>query len=157
MRRTLLRRDGSHPGQPTAANHIQCGGGCGGLPLGSLVVELYRGDISGDKEDVAQTTGMMIWNGYDGQRRAEEEHQRLMVRAELLYANERMVASTDPGWLQSAFDTPTGIFDRVGPQENFSKTGGMVCRPCQETGVRADEVYTWRMTGEGQSFKERQQ
>ena len=103
---------------------------------GSLVVELYRGDISGDKEDVAQTTGVMIWNGYDGQRRAEEEHQRLMVRAELLYANERMVASTDPGWLQSAFDALTGIFERVGLRNFFCKTMGIVCSPCRGAGRR---------------------
>ena len=106
---------------------------------------------------MAQTAERKNRDQEDRRRQAEEGHQHLTVKATLFYANYRMVASTDPGLLQSAFDTPTGIFDRVGPQENFSKTGGMVCRPCQETGVRADEVYTWRMTGEGQSFKERQQ
>ena len=32
----------------------------------------------------------------------------------------------------------------------------MVCRPCQESRVRANEAYTWRMTGEGRSFKDQQ-
>ena len=49
------------------------------------------------------------------------------------------------------------IFGGVGLQENFRKTMGMVCQSCRAAMVRADEAYTWRMAGEGQSFKERQQ
>ena len=55
-----------------------------------------------------------------------------------------------------AFDMLTGIFDRVGLRTNVRKTVGMVWRPCRAAGVRADEAYTRRMTGEGRSFKERQ-
>ena len=42
-----------------------------------------------------------------------------------------MVASTNPGWLQTAFDTLTGIFDRVGLNKNVQKTVGMVCHPAR--------------------------
>ena len=50
----------------------------------------------------------------------------------------------------------TGLFDRVGLRTNVQKTVGMVCRPCQAAGVRSNKSYTWRMIGEGRSFKERQ-
>ena len=38
-----------------------------------------------------------------------------------------MVASTYPGWIESAFDMLTGIFYRVGLQTNVYKIVGMVC------------------------------
>ena len=70
----------------------------------------------------------MIRYRYDGKKRAEEGHQRLMVKAEFLYVDGGMLASTDPGWLQSEFDMLVGIFDQVGLRTNIRKTVGMVCR-----------------------------
>ena len=105
---------------------------------------------------MAQTLGRTIWDQDDGQRREEEGHQRLTTKVAFFYADGRMVASTDPGWLQSAFDTLTGLFDQVGLPKNVCKTVGMVCRPCRVAGVQADEAYTRRMTGEWRIFKERQ-
>ena len=67
-----------------------------------------------------------------------------------------MVASTDPGWLHNAFDTLTGIFERVGMNTNVNKTVGMMCHICQTSRVRAEEYYNQRMTGEGSSYKESQ-
>ena len=55
-----------------------------------------------------------------------------------------------------AFDALTGLVDQVGLQKNVCKTLGMVCRPYRSAGVQADKAYTRRMTGEGQSFKDRQ-
>ena len=49
-----------------------------------------------------------------------------MVWEAIFYADNRMVVSTDPGWPQTAFDTLTGIFDRVGMKTNLLKTVGMV-------------------------------
>ena len=66
-----------------------------------------------------------------------------------------MLASTNPVWLQTAFGTLTGIFDRVGLRKNVWKTVGMVFQPCRAVGVRANEAYKRRMTGEGQSYQER--
>ena len=69
------------------------------------------------------------------------------------YADYGVVASTDPGWLQSEFDLLAGMFDWVGLQTNVCKTVGIVCRPCRVAGVRADKSYNRRMTVEGISFK----
>ena len=80
----------------------------------------------------------------------------MKVKAELFYADGKMVASTDPGWIQLEFYTLTGIFDRVGLRTNVRKTVGMVCRPFRAAGVQVDEAYIRRMTGEGRSFKKRQ-
>ena len=46
-----------------------------------------------------------------------------------------MVASTDSGWLQLAFDTLTGLFDQVVLEKNVCKIVGMVCKPCRTAGV----------------------
>ena len=54
------------------------------------------------------------------------------------------------------FDMLTRIFDRVGLKMNVQKTVGMVCHPCQVSGVQEDKAYTQRMTGTGGSYKERQ-
>ena len=67
-----------------------------------------------------------------------------------------MVASTNPRWIQSMFDTLTGIFDRVGLRANFRKTVGIICNLCRSAGVRADKAYIRQMTGEGRNLKDRQ-
>ena len=77
----------------------------------------------------------------------EERHKRMKVKVEFFYVYDRMVASTDPGWLYTAFYTLTGLFDRVGLRINSRKTVGMVFQPCQAARVRADKSYTWKMTG----------
>ena len=40
-----------------------------------------------------------------------------------------MVASSDPLWLQGAFNTLVGLFDRVGMRTNIGKTVGIVFYP----------------------------
>ena len=59
-----------------------------------------------------------------------------------LYAYYVMVASTYPGCIQTAFDTLTGIFDRVGLKMNVQKPVGVVCHPCRAARVWAYEAYT---------------
>ena len=49
-----------------------------------------------------------------------------MVKEELFYAEDVLVASTDPGWIQPVFDTLTGIFGGIGLRENVCKTVGMI-------------------------------
>ena len=71
----------------------------------------------------------------------------------VLYADGGMVAFTDPVWLQTMFDTLTGIFDRVGLQKNVCKTVGLVCQTCRAVVVRADYAYKHRMMGEGSSYQ----
>ena len=75
----------------------------------------------------------------------------------VFYAYDRVVAYTNPGWIQTVFDTLTGLFDRVGLKTTFKKTVVVVCHPFWEAGVRADESYTRRMMGKGSSYKKRQQ
>ena len=65
---------------------------------------------------------------------------QLKVKAEFFYTDDKMVASTDPGWLQSAFDTLTGIFKRVGILTHVCKTVGMVCRILRVDGVQVDKA-----------------
>ena len=74
----------------------------------------------------------------------------------IFYGNDGVVASTDPVWLQSAFNLLSGMFDRVGLWMNVENTAGMVCRTCWAEEVQADEAYTWQMAGEGCIFKEQQ-
>ena len=80
----------------------------------------------------------------------ERRHQ-----AALFYADDGMVASTDPRWLQWAFTILVGLFDRVGLKTNQRKTVSMVCRPCSAAGNRTKTSYKHTMTGKGLSPKER--
>ena len=73
----------------------------------------------------------------------------------MFYANNGMVASSDLVWLQGAFNALVGLFDKVGPQTNAGKTVGMVCHPCQAAGNLSTEAYGRRITGMGQSYRER--
>ena len=59
-----------------------------------------------------------------GDRRKESRHQDT-----LLYAEDFMIASSDPRWLQGAFNTLVGLFDRVGLRTNVGKTVVMVYHP----------------------------
>ena len=59
-----------------------------------------------------------------GERGKEGRHQ-----AALFYADDSMVASSNPRWLQWAFNTLVRLFDRVGLQTNVGKTVRMTCRP----------------------------
>ena len=76
--------------------------------------ERERGESSCDKGDGAHTAGRTIRDQDDENKWKEEGHQWLTVKAEIFYDNDGVVASTDPGWIQSAFDFLTGLFDRVG-------------------------------------------
>ena len=72
------------------------------------------GGGSNENGNTAQLAVRTIRERDDGRRRADEEHASLMVQALFFYADDGLVAYIDPGWLQSEFDTLTGIFDRVG-------------------------------------------
>ena len=86
-----------------------------------------------------------------GNRGNEGRHQ-----ASLFYADNGMVASSNPHWLQWAFDTLVSLFDRVGLRTNVGKTFSMVCRPCQAVGTQSEAAYGRRMTGEVPTYQERQ-
>ena len=76
---------------------------------------------------------------------------------ELFYADDGMIVSSDPAWLQSAFAALVAIFDRLGLMKNVGKTVRMVCHPCQAgSGNKTEEAYGRMITGEGRSYTERQ-
>ena len=74
----------------------------------------------------------------------------------VFYSDDEVVASTNPGWIQQAFDLLTGLFDQVGLQTIVHKTVGVVYRTFRVARVRADKAYTQMMAGERRIFKERQ-
>ena len=78
------------------------------------------------------------WNG----RGQEGRHHNA-----LFYADDGMVASPDPRWIQGDFGTLVGLFDRVGMNNNVGKKFIMVCCP---------SAYVRRMTGSGPSYRESQ-
>ena len=86
-----------------------------------------------------------------GELGQEGRHQ-----ASLFYVDDGMVALSDPHWLQGAFSTLAGLFDRMGLHNNVGKTIGMVCRPCQAAGTQSEAAYRRRITGEGPAYRERQ-
>jgi len=73
----------------------------------------------------------------------------------LFYADDGKVASTDPEWLQRAFDVLVGLFGRIGLKTNVRKTVAMICMPHCIAGRQSDEAYRHRMTGAGHSHRER--
>ena len=82
----------------------------------------------------------------------ENRHQ-----SAVFYADEGMVVSSDPAWIQGAFSALLAIFDRVGILTNFGKMVSMVYHPCwARAGNRTEEAYGRRLTGKGRSYVERQ-
>ena len=75
----------------------------------------------------------------------------------VFYADDGMVGASNPKQLQGAFSALVAIFDRVGLQTNVDKTVSMSCKPCRAgTGNRTAEGYRRQITGDGNSFRERQ-
>ena len=79
-----------------------------------------------------------------GERGREGRHQ-----AAIFYADDRMIALSNPQWLQWAFTVLVGLFDRVGLKTNQRKTVSMTCRPCSTPGNRSEASYghIWYATG----------
>ena len=86
--------------------------------------------------------------GERGDRGQEGRHQDA-----LFYADDGMVALSYPRWLQGAFNTLVGLFDRVGLRTNFGKTVGMVCRPCQAVGNQSEAAYGRRIAGDVPTYR----
>ena len=73
-----------------------------------------------------------------------------------LYADDGLVRSTDLEWLQGAFDTLIGMFDKLGLQTNIGKTVGMVYGTCRASDTQLETAYNIRMTGEGLTYRKSQ-
>ena len=129
LRDQIQGKEERDTGRPNVTHHLQCGGGCGGPPLGH--------SSSGGGRDT----------GYRGR---EGRHQ-----AALFYADDSMVASSDPRWLQWDSATLVRLFDRVELKTNVGKTVSMTCRPCPAARNQSEEVYGRLMTGEKLTYLER--
>ena len=87
-----------------------------------------------------------------GETGREGRHQ-----SAVFYADDSMVVSLDPTWLQGTCNALVAIFDRVGLLTNVGKTVSVVCHPCRVgAGNQTEEAYSWRVTGVGKSYAERQ-
>ena len=87
-----------------------------------------------------------------GETGREGRHQSVVF-----YADDGMVVSSEPAWLQGAFSALVAIFDRVGLRTNVNKTVIMACHPCRAGSVNLTTAgYSRRLTGVGKTFKERQ-
>ena len=78
-----------------------------------------------------------------GERGKECRHQTA-----LFYADEGMLSSSDPCWLQWAFNALVGLFEHVEIHKKMGKTVSMVCRPCQAAGNQSEAAYGRKMMGE---------
>ena len=76
-------------------------------------------------------------------------------QASLFYADDGMVASSDPRWLQGDFNTLVGLFDRLVLRTNVNKIVVMVCCPFQAAGNLSEAAYGRRVAGEGPTYRER--
>ena len=93
---------------------------------------------------------MVMVEGVEDQGESGQEGRHQYA---LFYADNGMVASSDPRWIQGEFNTLVGLFDMVGLRTNVRKTVGMVCRPCQATGNQSEAAYGRQITGEGPTYQ----
>ena len=61
--------------------------------------------------------------------------------AAFFYKDDGMVVLTGLVWLKGAFDTLTGLFDRVGIWTNVGKTVGVMFCPYQVASTQSGRVY----------------
>ena len=71
----------------------------------------------------------------------EEHGQKGRHQAAPFYADDVMVTLSDPRWLQGAFNTLVGLFDRVGLHNNVGNTVDMVCHLFQAVGHKSEVLY----------------
>ena len=88
----------------------------------SLVVE-GAGRYNISVNEAAHPVRWTIKAHNNAQRQTKEG---LKSYEDIFYADAGMVASANPGCLRTAFDTMTGLFDRVGLKKNVWETVGMV-------------------------------
>ena len=73
----------------------------------------------------------------------------------ILYSEDVQIAGLNPNWVQKTLMAVVRMFERVGLKKNPGKSEEMVCTPGFIWGLRIEESYKWRATGEGGTFGER--
>ena len=85
-----------------------------------------------------------------GETGREGRHQSAVFNAD-----DGMVVSSDPAWLQGAFSALVAIFDRVGLRNNVGNTVSMACHPYRAgAGNRTGAGYSRRLMGVGKKYTE---
>jgi hypothetical protein len=74
----------------------------------------------------------------------------------IFYADDGLLASTNPGLLQEGLDHLTGLFKRVGLNSNTIKTKGMVCTPNLDKGPICNHAYKGRISRDELTYNTRQ-
>ena len=95
----------------------------------------------------------MIRDRDDGRSKTHKGHRGMNVEESFFYADDGVVASTNPGRPQSMFDTLNLFFKWVRMKMNFQKTVGVVCHSCRAVRVWSDKAYRRQITGAGISYK----
>ena len=76
-------------------------------------------------------------------------------RLTLFYADDGLLSSIHPEWLQRALDLLVGLFRRIGLETNVGKTATMTCYPGRVPNEWSHHAYKRRLTGDGDSSKDR--
>ena len=66
---------------------------------------------------------------------------KVLHQSNFFYVYNGLVVSTDPKWLQGVFNSPIGLFDKVGLRTNFGNIVGMICRICRMVGTQSEAAY----------------
>ena len=100
-------------------------GACGVTQVDSLSLTIFN--VLADVVVRNWLTLMVEGAKERGKRGKEGRHQNALI-----YADDGMVASSEPRWLQGEFSTLVILFDRVVLRNNVGKTVKMVCHSFQE-------------------------
>ena len=77
----------------------------------------------------------------------DEWGREVQHRSTFYYADYGLVESTNLLWLQGAFNTLTGMFERVGLWKKVGKTARMIFCPCQVEGTQLETSYERQVMG----------
>ena len=75
----------------------------------------------------------------------------------IFYADGERISGRDHIWVQDALAVPVVMFQRVGLETNLKNTKALVYTPGYIWGKWSEESYKRRSTGEGETFRERNQ
>ena len=73
----------------------------------------------------------------------------------VFYAEDGMVGSQDPDWLQHSMNVLLGLFRRYGLAENFAKSRTMTCQPGILGSGMSEETKALKCTGVGELYQVR--
>ena len=72
----------------------------------------------------------------------------------VFYADEGMIGSRDPEWLQGTINVLIGLFRRVILMTNVARSKTMTCQLGAICTGMSEEAFSWRRIGEGAKNRE---